>query len=43
VESPDWGDEDTDLAAGGGEASTHLWEESWDDDDTTEDFAKMLK
>jgi len=23
--------------------STHLWEESWDDDDTTDDFAQQLK
>ena len=37
----DWGDEETDLA--GGEASKHLWEESWDDDDTSEDFAQMLR
>jgi len=27
----------------GGEAKAHLWEESWDDDDTSEDFAKMLR
>ena len=24
-------------------ATTHLWEESWDDDDTSEDFSKQLK
>ena len=23
--------------------TTHLWEESWDDDDTSEDFSKQLK
>lgn len=23
--------------------NTHLWEESWDDDDTSEDFSKQLK
>lgn len=23
--------------------STHLWEESWDDDDTTDDFSVQLK
>jgi 26 proteasome complex subunit DSS1 len=23
--------------------TTHLWEESWDDDDTNEDFAVQLK
>ena len=38
----DWGDEDTDLA-NGGEASAHLWEESWDDDDKGDDFAKLLQ
>ena len=46
--TPDWPDEETDLAAGGGgnhndEANGHLWEESWDDDDTSEDFSQMLK
>ena len=24
-------------------ATTHLWEESWDDDDMSEDFSKQLK
>lgn len=23
--------------------TTHLWEESWDDDDETDDFSKALK
>jgi 26 proteasome complex subunit DSS1 len=23
--------------------NAHLWEESWDDDDTNEDFSKQLK
>jgi hypothetical protein len=23
--------------------NTHLWEESWDDDDTSEDFSAQLK
>ena len=31
------------MPNGGAEAKAHLWEESWDDDDTSEDFAKMLK
>lgn len=35
----DWPDEQTSLPEG----SAHLWEESWDDDDTSEDFAVMLK
>ena len=38
----DWPDDQTDLAKGS-EAHAHLWEESWDDDDTNDDFAKMLK
>ena len=38
---PDWPIEETaDNAAGG---NAHLWEESWDDDDTNEDFAKELR
>jgi len=28
---------------GGQPATTHLWEESWDDDDTSDDFANQLK
>lgn len=37
----DWPPED---AEGPGErGNTHLWEESWDDDDTSEDFSKQLK
>ncbi|KAK5140975.1 DSS1/SEM1 family-domain-containing protein [Cryomyces antarcticus] len=35
----DW----TQDAAGPPAGTTHLWEESWDDDDTSEDFAKQLK
>ncbi|CAF9930492.1 MAG: hypothetical protein GOMPHAMPRED_005673 [Gomphillus americanus] len=35
----DWGPEDTEVASG----SAHLWEESWDDDDTSDDFSKQLK
>ncbi|KAL0260886.1 26S proteasome complex subunit [Diplodia seriata] len=35
----DWEQEDTELPA----ANTHLWEESWDDDDTSEDFSAQLK
>jgi 26 proteasome complex subunit DSS1 len=26
-----------------GKTNTHLWEESWDDDDTNEDFSAQLK
>ncbi|KAF2401400.1 hypothetical protein EJ06DRAFT_581542 [Trichodelitschia bisporula] len=35
----DWAEEDTGLPSG----KQHLWEESWDDDDTTDDFSKQLK
>jgi len=35
----DWSQEDTEVPGG----STHLWEESWDDDDENEDFSKQLK
>jgi len=45
IRTTDWGDEETDMPNGssGAEAKAHLWEESWDDDDTSEDFATMLK
>ncbi|KAI9674776.1 MAG: hypothetical protein M1817_001680 [Caeruleum heppii] len=36
----DWTQEDTEAA---GEDNAHLWEESWDDDDTSEDFSAQLK
>lgn len=36
----DWGKEDE---VGQQAGSTHLWEESWDDDDTTDDFSVQLK
>ncbi|KIV89015.1 hypothetical protein PV10_08634 [Exophiala mesophila] len=35
----DWSQEDTEVPGG----SSHLWEESWDDDDENEDFSKQLK
>lgn len=35
----DWTQEDTEVPGG----TTHLWEESWDDDDENEDFSKQLK
>ncbi|KAK3379077.1 DSS1/SEM1 family-domain-containing protein [Lasiosphaeria ovina] len=38
----DWSVEDTE-AANGGEGTQHLWEESWDDDDTSDDFSAQLK
>ncbi|MCJ1284748.1 hypothetical protein MMC26_004084 [Xylographa opegraphella] len=34
-----WPQEDAEIPGG----NTHLWEESWDDDDTSEDFSKQLK
>jgi len=35
----DWTQEEAEVPGG----NTHLWEESWDDDDTNEDFSKQLK
>jgi len=35
----DWTQEEAEVPAG----NTHLWEESWDDDDENEDFSKQLK
>ncbi|MCJ1373235.1 26S proteasome complex subunit [Loxospora ochrophaea] len=35
----DWPQEDAEVPGG----NTHLWEESWDDDDANEDFSKQLK
>jgi 26 proteasome complex subunit DSS1 len=35
----DWPEEETQIPNG----NAHLWEESWDDDDTTEDFAVQLR
>ncbi|KAL1954658.1 hypothetical protein VTO42DRAFT_852 [Malbranchea cinnamomea] len=37
----DWPQEEAEVP--GGTNSDHLWEESWDDDDTNEDFSKQLK
>lgn len=44
----DWPQEDAEVpeASSSGNVngnSDHLWEESWDDDDTNEDFSKQLK
>ncbi|KAJ4296698.1 26S proteasome complex subunit [Kalmusia sp. IMI 367209] len=35
----DWAEEDTQIPGG----NTHLWEESWDDDDTSDEFAVQLR
>jgi len=35
----DWEQADTEVLGG----NTHLWEESWDDDEANEDFSKQLK
>jgi hypothetical protein len=37
--SVDWGEDDTQIPGG----NAHLWEESWDDDDTNEEFAVQLR
>lgn len=39
----DWAPEDSEVPPGSESGTTHLWEESWDDDDTSEDFSKQLK
>lgn len=40
----DWAkEEEVGAAQGKGGAGTHLWEESWDDDDVGEDFGVQLK
>ena len=39
---PDWAKGETE-AASGSNATQHLWEESWDDDDTNDDFSAQLK
>ncbi|KAJ9148959.1 hypothetical protein NKR23_g4731 [Pleurostoma richardsiae] len=38
----DWPAEETEAAGGSG-TTQHLWEESWDDDDTSDDFSAQLK
>ncbi len=38
----DWAEEETEAAGGSG-TTQHLWEESWDDDDTSDDFSAQLK
>lgn len=40
TETPDWAKEEE---VGAQANNTHLWEESWDDDDTTDDFSTQLK
>ncbi|QUC16021.1 uncharacterized protein UV8b_00262 [Ustilaginoidea virens] len=37
----DWPEEQTEGAQAS--ETKHLWEESWDDDDTTDDFSAQLK
>ena len=39
----DWAPEDCEIPPGSEGGTTHLWDESWDDDDTSEDFSKQLK
>ncbi|KZZ97703.1 dss1/sem1 [Moelleriella libera RCEF 2490] len=37
----DWPEEQTEASQS--EGTKHLWEESWDDDDTSDDFSTQLK
>lgn len=39
IKMVDWTQEETEVPGD----NTHLWEESWDDDDTSEDFSAQLK
>ena len=41
----DWSIEDTEQGTSGESngSTVHLWEESWDDDNDAEDFAKQLQ
>jgi 26 proteasome complex subunit DSS1 len=40
----DWTAEESELPSNSaGAGTTHLWEESWDDDDENEDFSKQLR
>ncbi|KAK4180512.1 putative 26 proteasome complex subunit sem1 [Triangularia setosa] len=39
--SPHWQADDTEATQN--QQPQHLWEESWDDDDTTDDFSNQLK
>jgi hypothetical protein len=41
--SADWPEDQTEAAQGRDGEAKHLWEESWDDDDTTDDFSTQLK
>lgn len=39
LETADWTQDEAEVPGN----TTHLWEESWDDDDTSEDFSAQLK
>ncbi|KAF4122257.1 DSS1/SEM1 family [Geosmithia morbida] len=40
----DWPEDQTEAAAQqDGDESKHLWDESWDDDDTNDDFSNQLR
>lgn len=39
----DWPAEEELGASGAGAGTTHLWEESWDDDDTSDEFSVQLQ
>lgn len=51
ISQTEWKDEETDVAkfleqsgaTGGGGAPSHLWEDTWDDDDVEEDFSAQLR
>ncbi|KMP09686.1 26S proteasome complex subunit [Coccidioides posadasii str. Silveira] len=39
----DWPQEDAEALGPAGTNNDHLWEESWDDDDSNEEFSRQLK
>ena len=39
----DWPTEEEVGTTGSGAGTTHLWEESWDDDDTSDEFSVQLR
>jgi hypothetical protein len=39
----DWPAEEELASSGAGAGTTHLWEESWDDDDTSDEFSVQLQ
>ena len=43
IVATDWPAEEELASSGAGAGTTHLWEESWDDDDTSDEFSVQLQ